>query len=68
MDDENSYYITNDITEAFCIVGSVDEHIKKLSELEAAGISQFNIYLCAGEEERQIAEYGEHILPYFQGK
>ena len=39
---------------------------KKLKQLEAAGVTQFNIYLMCGEEERQIAEYAEHVLPHFR--
>ena len=66
MDDENSYYVTDDTTEAFCLVGPAEAHVKKLRRLEAAGVTQFNIYLCSGEEERQIAEYGEHIIPQFR--
>jgi hypothetical protein len=34
--------------------------------LKDAGATQFNIYLMCGEEERQLEEYGKHILPHFQ--
>ena len=37
-----------------------------LKELEAAGVTQFNIYLMCGEEERIVAEYAEHVLPHFK--
>jgi hypothetical protein len=47
-------------------LGSVDDHIAKLKDLEAAGVTQFNIYLMCGEEERIVAEYGEKIIPHFQ--
>ncbi|MHA1992763.1 MAG: TIGR03842 family LLM class F420-dependent oxidoreductase [Candidatus Hodarchaeales archaeon] len=59
-------FITEDIVDAFGILGEVDDHIKKLKKLEAAGVTQFNIYLMCGEEERIVAEYGEHIIPEFQ--
>ena len=58
-------FITEDIIDAFGILGSVDDHIAKLKELEAAGVTQFNIYLMCGEEERIVAEYGEKIIPAF---
>ncbi len=58
-------FITEDIVDAFGILGSVDDHIEKLKELEAAGVTQFNIYLMCGEEERIVAEYGEKIIPHF---
>jgi probable F420-dependent oxidoreductase len=59
-------FISEDIVDAFGILGSVDDHIAKLKELEAAGVTQFNIYLMCGEEERIVAEYGEKIIPHFQ--
>ena len=58
-------FITEEIVDAFGILGSVDDHIAKLKELEAAGVTQFNIYLMCGEEERIVAEYGEKIIPQF---
>ena len=65
-DAEHLDFISNDVIDAFGILGSVDDHIKKLKELEKAGVTQFNIYLMCGEEERIVAEYGEHIIPEFQ--
>ncbi len=64
-DAEHLDFITADIVDAFGILGSVDDHIAKLKELEAAGVTQFNIYLMCGEEERMVAEYGEKIIPAF---
>ncbi|MHA2249740.1 MAG: TIGR03842 family LLM class F420-dependent oxidoreductase [Candidatus Kariarchaeaceae archaeon] len=59
-------FITEDVVDAFSVLGSVDDHIKKLKELEKVGVTQFNIYLMCGEEERIVAEYGEHIIPEFR--
>ncbi|RMF78886.1 MAG: TIGR03842 family LLM class F420-dependent oxidoreductase [Chloroflexi bacterium] len=59
-------FITEDIIDSFSILGSVDDHVAKLKELEAAGVDQFNIYLMCGEEERIVAEYGEHVIPAFE--
>lgn len=65
-DAEHLDFITEDIIDAFGILGSIDDHIAKLKELEASGVTQFNIYLMCGEEERIVAEYGEKIIPHFQ--
>jgi probable F420-dependent oxidoreductase len=65
-DAEHLDFISDDVIDAFGILGSVDDHIKKLKELEKVGVTQFNIYLMCGEEERIVAEYGEHIIPEFQ--
>lgn len=59
-------FISADIVDSFSIVGPVEEHVRKLKALEAVGVTQFNIYLMCGEEERIVAEYAEHVLPHFQ--
>lgn len=58
-------FITEDVIDSFSLLGTAEQHLEKLKQLEAAGVTQFNIYLMCGEEERQIAEYAEHILPHF---
>ncbi|MBY4677009.1 TIGR03842 family LLM class F420-dependent oxidoreductase [Marinobacterium arenosum] len=65
---DNPYldFISEEIVESFCVLGEVDAHIAKLRHLEEAGTTQFNIYLDNGDEEKIIAEYGEHIIPAFQ--
>jgi len=63
---DNSHYVTPEITDSFCILGEPEEHVAKIKELEAAGVTQFSIYLTNGEEERLIAEYGEHVIPHFK--
>jgi probable F420-dependent oxidoreductase len=64
---DNPYleFITPEIVESFCVLGNADEHISKLQDLEAAGVTQFNIYLDNGQEEEIIAEYAERIIPAF---
>jgi probable F420-dependent oxidoreductase len=61
-------FISDDIIDSFGVLGPVKAHVEKLKELEAAGVTQFNIYLMCGEEERQIAEYAEHVIPQFAKK
>ena len=39
--------------------------LKKLKTLKDLGVTQFNIYLDSGDEERIIAEYGENVIPAF---
>ncbi|MEL6272301.1 MAG: hypothetical protein AAFR22_21030 [Chloroflexota bacterium] len=59
-------FIKEDVVESFGIIGTPEEHVTKLKQLEAAGVNHFNIYLMCGEEERQVAEYGEHVIPQFE--
>ncbi len=58
-------FITDDVIDSFCVLGEADEHISKLNELKDAGVTQFNIYLDSGNEEKIIADYGEKIIPAF---
>ena len=53
------------IVDSFSILGTADEHVEKLKQLEAAGVDQFAIYLMCGEEERNLKEYCDNILPHF---
>lgn len=66
---DNPYldFITPDVVESFCVLGTPDEHIAKLRELEKAGVTQFNIYLDSGQEEEIIANYGREVIPAFKG-
>jgi probable F420-dependent oxidoreductase len=59
-------FISEDIIDSFGVLGSAEQHVAKLKELQAAGVTQFNIYLMCGEEERIVAEYAEHIIPHFR--
>lgn len=59
-------FIPDTIIDSFGILGPVEAHVEKLKELEAIGVTQFNIYLMCGDEERIVEEYGKHVLPQFQ--
>lgn len=63
VESDNTYYVTDEITESFCLIGPVEDHIEKLHRLREAGVTQFTIYLTGGHEERLVAEYAEHVLP-----
>ncbi|MBC6442410.1 MAG: TIGR03842 family LLM class F420-dependent oxidoreductase [Rhodobacteraceae bacterium] len=56
-------FITDEIIDSFAVLGTADDHIAKLRQLEVAGITQFNIYLDNGDEEKIIAEYGRSVIP-----
>ncbi|MEM9061114.1 MAG: TIGR03842 family LLM class F420-dependent oxidoreductase [Pseudomonadota bacterium] len=64
---DNPYldFITDDIIDSFSVLGTPEQHIAKLHELRAAGVTQFNIYLDNGDEENIIATYGNEIIPKF---
>jgi probable F420-dependent oxidoreductase len=59
----NATFVTDEIVDRFCLVGSVDQHIERLRALAEAGVTQFNLYLMNGGEEEQIEIYGREIIP-----
>lgn len=62
----NEQFVSDEIVDRFCIVGSVQEHIRRLRELQELGVTQFNIYLMSGEEEKTVEVYGREIIPAFR--
>ena len=59
----NAQFVTDDIVDRFCLVGSVDAHIERLRALAEAGVDQFNLYLMNGDEEEQLEIYGREVIP-----
>lgn len=59
----NAEFVTDDAVDRFCVVGGVNDHIRKLQELRSLGVTQFNIYLMCGEEEQTLEVYGRDIIP-----
>jgi alkanesulfonate monooxygenase SsuD/methylene tetrahydromethanopterin reductase-like flavin-dependent oxidoreductase (luciferase family) len=59
----NAQFVSDDVVDRFCIVGTVADHIRRLQELRSLGVTQFNIYLMCGEEEKTLEIYGREIIP-----
>jgi alkanesulfonate monooxygenase SsuD/methylene tetrahydromethanopterin reductase-like flavin-dependent oxidoreductase (luciferase family) len=60
---ENAAFVSDEVVDRFCVLGSAAAHVEKLRTLRAAGVTQFNIYLMCGEEEQTLEAYHEHVLP-----
>jgi probable F420-dependent oxidoreductase len=56
-------FVDDETCDRFCILGTVEDHIAKLRELEAHGVTQFNMYLMTGAQEDHFRAYGERIIP-----
>ncbi len=61
----NEEFVTDEVVDRFCILGPAKQHREKLEQLARAGVTQFNIYLMSGEEERTLDVYRREILPHF---
>ncbi len=58
-------FVTDEICDRFCVLGSAVQAAEKLKELESIGVDQFNIYLMTEGQEETLAAYGDEILPQF---
>jgi len=59
----NAEFVTDDVVDRFCLVGPVEEQVRRLKELAAVGVTQFNIYLMCGDEEQTVEVYGNEVIP-----
>ena len=60
-------FVTDEICDRFCVIGSVDQCAAKLRDLERVGVDQFNIYLMTHSQEETLGAYGKQIIPQFAG-
>jgi probable F420-dependent oxidoreductase len=60
-------FVTDEICERFCVLGTADQAAEKLRELESIGVDQFNVYLMTEGQEETLDAYGKDIIPQFTG-
>jgi len=63
VDNRSTDFVPDDIVDRFCVLGTVEDHIKKLSELEDLGVDQFNVYLMHDAMDETLEAYGKEIMP-----
>jgi probable F420-dependent oxidoreductase len=63
VDSDNRNFVSDEVVDRFCLLGNAAAHQKKLHELSAVGVTQFNIYLMCGDEEQSLAEWARDVLP-----
>jgi probable F420-dependent oxidoreductase len=56
-------FVPDSIVDRFCILGPVDEHVRRLEELRALGVDQFAVYLQHDAKDETLRAYGEQVLP-----
>jgi alkanesulfonate monooxygenase SsuD/methylene tetrahydromethanopterin reductase-like flavin-dependent oxidoreductase (luciferase family) len=60
-------FVTDEICDRFCVLGTAEQAKAKLRELESIGVDQFNIYLMTERQEETLQAYGDEIIPGFSG-
>jgi alkanesulfonate monooxygenase SsuD/methylene tetrahydromethanopterin reductase-like flavin-dependent oxidoreductase (luciferase family) len=56
-------FVTDEVVDRFCVIGTADQCAAKVRELAAVGVNEFNIYLMTDEKERTLGVYGKQIIP-----
>jgi probable F420-dependent oxidoreductase len=65
VDSSNRNFVSDEVTDRFCLLGPAEAHIEKIRRLARAGVTQFNIYLMCGDEEDTLEKYKKEVLPAF---
>jgi probable F420-dependent oxidoreductase len=58
-------FVPDEVVDRFCILGPVENHLKRLHELRDLGVDQFAVYLQHDAKEATLQAYGEQIIPAF---
>jgi probable F420-dependent oxidoreductase len=56
-------FVPDEIVDRFCVLGPVDHHVQRMSELKDLGVDQFAIYLQHDGKEATLQAYGEQVIP-----
>jgi probable F420-dependent oxidoreductase len=56
-------FVPDDIVDRFCILGTAQQHIEKLTALKELGVDQFAGYLQHDNKEETLRVYGETVMP-----
>ncbi len=59
----HTMFVPDEIVDRFCLLGTPDDHIARLKELEGMGVDQFSIYLQHDAKEATLQAYAEHVMP-----
>ena len=56
-------FVPDEVVDRFCILGPIENHLKRLEELRALGVDQFAVYLQHDAKEETLSAYGSQIIP-----
>jgi probable F420-dependent oxidoreductase len=56
-------FVPDEIVDRFCVLGTAEQHIAKLKEYAAIGVTQFAGYLQHDNKEETLRVYGETVMP-----
>jgi probable F420-dependent oxidoreductase len=59
----HTQFVPDEIVDRFCILGPVDEHVRRLQQLRDLGVDQFAVYLQHDDKDGTLRRYGEKVIP-----
>jgi probable F420-dependent oxidoreductase len=62
---EHASFVTDEVVDRFCVIGTADECAAKLHELEGLGVHQFNVYSMVDDPAGVIDAFGRQLIPAF---
>lgn len=60
-------FVPDEIVDRFCVLGSADDHIEKMTVLQEMGVDQFGVYLMHDDQEGTLEAYGARVIPAING-
>jgi probable F420-dependent oxidoreductase len=56
-------FVPDEVIDRYCILGPVQEHVRRLEELRDLGVDQFAVYLQHDAKDETLQAYGEQVIP-----
>jgi probable F420-dependent oxidoreductase len=56
-------FVPDEVVDRFCVLGPVENHLKRLAALKDLGVDQFAVYLQHDAKDETLAAYGSEIIP-----
>jgi len=58
-------WVPDEALDRFCVLGTAEDHVRKLEGLRDLGVDQFALYLMHDQMEETMTAYGAEIIPAF---
>jgi probable F420-dependent oxidoreductase len=55
-------FVPDEVIDRFCVLGPVEHHLERLSELAESGVDQFSLYLMHDDPETTIEAYRTSVI------
>ncbi|GAB2669232.1 TIGR03842 family LLM class F420-dependent oxidoreductase [Gordonia jinhuaensis] len=56
-------FVPDEIVDRFCVIGTAETHVARLTELAKLGVDQFAVYLQHNNKSATLEAYGENVIP-----